>query len=109
MKGPQPVTHVKWLLAGGLPDDHAVQVHFSLWLTGFKEWLFVSYRKGFPSLYVPVEYDRAICAKIMIAVADFNKKYDEQWARLVALNKGEPRQWQKTPEERKEVEDLWPR
>lgn len=109
LKGPQPVTHVKWLLAGGLPDDHIVQVHFSLWLTNFKEWLFVSYRKGFPPLYVPVEYDRAIAAKIMIAVADFNKKFDAQWARLIEMNGGEPRDWRRSPEKRAEIDAAWER
>ena len=109
LKGPQPVTHVKWLLAGGLPEEHAVQVHFSLWLTNFTEWLFVSYRKGFPALSVPVAYDRAICAKISIAVHGFNERFDREWTRLVALNGGEPRDWRRSPEKRAEIDAAWDR
>lgn len=109
LKCPQPINHVKWLLEGGLPESHSVQVHFSLWLTGWKGWLFVSYRRGFPSLFVPVPADRLIYAKIAVAVKWFNDELDRQWARLVEINKGEPRDWRKSPEQRAEIAAAWER
>lgn len=43
IKCPQASTHVRWLLDGGLPDDHKWQVHMSMGITGASEWDFWSF------------------------------------------------------------------
>lgn len=43
VKCPDGPTHVKWLRAGGLPDEHKPQVHGCLIVTGRAWWDFWSY------------------------------------------------------------------
>lgn len=76
LKCPQPPNHVKYLLEGVLPDDYAVQVHFSLYVTGRPWWLFVSYCRKFPPFVLRVERDEVICAKIEAALESFYIKFD---------------------------------
>lgn len=57
VKCPDGPTHVRWLRAGGLPDDHKAQVHGSLIVTGRAWWDFLSYCPGYPRLLVRVEPD----------------------------------------------------
>lgn len=81
IKAPQPTNHVKYLLNGELPDDYAVQVHFSLYVTGRPYWKFVSYRRKFPAFVLTVKRDEAIQSKIKEALATFYTNFD------AALNK----------------------
>lgn len=55
IKCPIPETHIKWLLAGELPDDHRCQVHGSMAITGLHRWDFMSYCPGLPPLIVTAE------------------------------------------------------
>lgn len=64
IKCPQPVNHLRYLLAGTVPDDYLAQVHGSLYVTGRKWWLFVSYSRQFPPVMIRVERDENIIAKI---------------------------------------------
>ncbi|MFC0677484.1 lambda exonuclease family protein [Lysobacter korlensis] len=57
IKCPDGPTHLKWLRAGGLPDEHRAQVHGSLLITGRAWWDFMSYCPGYPPLLVRVEPD----------------------------------------------------
>lgn len=64
IKCPQPVNHLRYLLAGTVPDDYLAQVHGSLYVTGRKWWKFVSYSRQFPPVILHVERDENIIAKI---------------------------------------------
>jgi hypothetical protein len=75
IKCPAAHTHVKYLIDGKLPNDYAAQVHGGMFATGFKKWLFVSYRRGFPALLVEVERDEEIQAKIQLAVHRFHADF----------------------------------
>lgn len=82
LKCPQPTNAVRYVLDGTLPKDYAVQVHFSLYVTGRKWWRFVSYRRKFPPFVLHVERDEAICAKIQAALEKFYSDFDTAMARL---------------------------
>lgn len=85
LKRPQPATHAKWLLAGGLPSDHACQVQGCLYVTGRKWWDFVSYCRKLPPLVVRVEPDPKAQAAIKEALTGFLAKMDEAIARIDAM------------------------
>lgn len=90
IKCPNADTHIGWLLAGGIPEEHVLQVHFMLWVSGFSEWKFLSYCNDFPHLAVTVERESLMCALISDAVEEFNKRLDAAFASLVELNGGPP-------------------
>lgn len=54
LKCPQPQTHIRYLLDGGLPSEYKCQVHGQLIVTGFDWCDFVSFCDGFPALKVRV-------------------------------------------------------
>lgn len=66
IKAPQPSTHIKWLLDGGLPDEHKFQVHASLAMSNAPWWDFFSF-----------------CP----SVTEWNKKDAREW-KVVDWNKG---------------------
>ena len=57
IKCPKPSTHIKWLLAGGLPDEHKAQVHFQMALMGAPYAVFMSYNPDVEPLIVHVDAD----------------------------------------------------
>lgn len=80
LKCPQHTNHVRYLLDGVLPKDYAVQVHFSMFVTGRKWWKFVSYHRKFPPFVLHVPRDEAIQAKIGEALKAFYAKFDTAMA-----------------------------
>ena len=91
IKCPQVPNHIRYLLAGELPEQYVVQVQFSLWVTGFKRWHFLSYRRNFSALMLTIETDDKMQHAITNAVAWFNESFDEGLAKLVKLNGGAPK------------------
>lgn len=57
LKCVQASTQVKYLLAGGMPEEYKPQVHFSMMVTGRKQWEFLSYCDGLKPLLVTVHED----------------------------------------------------
>lgn len=57
LKCPMAKTHVKYLLAGGVPKEYRTQIAHSMIVTGLKTWYFMSYRKGIQEHIVRVEWD----------------------------------------------------
>ncbi|MGV1047651.1 MAG: lambda exonuclease family protein [Solirubrobacterales bacterium] len=90
IKCPEPTNHVKYLLAGTLPDDYAAQVHGSMYVTGRKWWKFMSYRRNFPPLIITIERNEEIMETIHFAVAAFVADLDAAFDRMVELNGGPP-------------------
>lgn len=86
IKCPAAHTHVKYLLGDCVPKEYLVQVHSSMYVTGFKKWMFLSYRRGFPQLVVEVKRDEEIIAKIKKAVDQFHQDFDKALNRLNELN-----------------------
>lgn len=82
LKFPTPEIQTKYLLAGKIPDAYICQIHFSLFVTGFKRWHFVAWSNRLPSLVLTVERDEAIQAKIKEAVDSFYVRFDAALAKL---------------------------
>jgi len=71
IKCPAAHTHVKYLVEGRLPKDHAAQVHGSMYVTGRPKWTFMSYRRNFPPFILEVERDEEIIERIDKAIDQF--------------------------------------
>lgn len=57
LKNPQPATHIKWLLAGKIPDEHLAQCYGGL-LVAKRKWIdFMSYCPRLPPLLVRLTPD----------------------------------------------------
>lgn len=57
IKCPLPETHLEWLLTGKLPNEHRIQVHACMAITGAETWDFLSYCPGDPPLLITVHRD----------------------------------------------------
>jgi hypothetical protein len=85
IKCPAAHTHVRWLVEGVVPKDYVAQVHASMFVTGYPQWVFMSYRRGFPPLILEVKRDEAIQAKIALAIKDFHKRLAEAREKMAAI------------------------
>jgi hypothetical protein len=90
IKCPHIETQIRYLLDGVLPADYVLQVQGSLYVTGFKKWIFYSYRRRMPSLRLEIEPDPKIQEAIKTALGAFMEQYDAALKRLAELNGGWP-------------------
>ena len=88
IKCPHIQTHIRYLLDGVLPPDYVLQVQGSLFVTGFKKWMFFSFRRDLPPLILTVEPDEKIQKAIGEAVTAFLDNYEKALAKLTELNGG---------------------
>ena len=93
LKCPQPPNHVKWLLADAIPSEYIVQVHWSMFVTGFETWIFCSYRRNFPQLLLTVKRDERLIEQCRRAMTQFTSAFDIVWKQMVEKNGGEPEDW----------------
>ena len=77
IKCPAPHTHVKYLSEGVIPKEYRAQVYGSMFATGFKKWVFMSYCRGFPPLILECVYDFSVAAKIGSAIEMFHYQFGE--------------------------------
>jgi hypothetical protein len=77
LKVPKPSTHVKWLINGVLPPEHAGQVHFSMAVSGAPFGYFMSYNPDLQPLIVRVERDD-YTDKMVNAIAVYEAEF--KWA-----------------------------
>jgi hypothetical protein len=89
IKCPQPETHLKFIIDGILPKDHAAQVHGSMFVTGRKWWNFLSYSRQFPPFLIRVDRDEKIQAAIGEALAGFLPKLEAGVAKISAMKNTE--------------------
>ena len=75
-------TQVKYLLDGGLPSEYFGQVQFSLYVTGFKFWDFMTYTPGIKPLIVRVEPDKKYINALEVELEIFCSKLEETTERL---------------------------
>lgn len=86
IKCPIPETHIKWSLAGGLPDEHRCQVHGSMAVTGLRRWDFMSFCPGLKPHVVTVEWNTftdQIAAGLRNLLSEYcitKAKVREMWA-----------------------------
>lgn len=86
IKCPIPETHMKWLLAGELPDEHKCQVHGSMAVSGLYRWDFLSYCPGLPPLHVIVERD-SFTDSLSAGLRTLHAEYQRHGAKLKAIYK----------------------
>lgn len=96
IKCPEPPNHTKWLDRGECPPEHVLQCQGGMYVTGYDSWTFLSYRRGFPALVVPVQRDDKLIHTIEEAIYGFIDRMDAAWDRMVERNGGEPPK-RKTP------------
>jgi len=77
IKCPQVDKHVDHLLGGVMPDEHKLQVHGSMAVTGLPYWYFMSYFPGLKPLILKIERDE-FTEKVNDALNDFVIRYAEQ-------------------------------
>ena len=75
-------TQVKYLLDGGLPSEYFGQVQFSLYVTGFKFWDFMTYTPGIKPLIVRVEPDKKYISALEVELELFCNRLNEITERL---------------------------
>ncbi len=87
IKSPAAHTHVKYLVNGILPKEYAAQVFSSMFVTGFKHWIFVSYRRGFPALVLDIPSSDLINESISRAIDSFHADFDRAMDRISNITK----------------------
>ncbi len=87
IKSPAAHTHVKYIVNGVLPKEYVVQVYGSMFATGFKKWIFVSYRRGFPSLVLEIYRDEKAMSAISGAIDSFHADFDHAMQRISKITK----------------------
>ncbi len=87
IKSPAAHTHVKYLVNGALPKEYACQVMGSMFATGFKKWIFVSYRRGFPALVLEIHRDERAMSMIRAAINQFHGDFDRAMDRISNVTK----------------------
>jgi len=71
LKCPEADTHIGYLYGGGLPEEYKCQVQHSLFVTGFKQWEFISYHPELPPLIISVAPDAEFHEKLAVALSEF--------------------------------------
>ncbi len=87
IKSPAAHTHVKYLVNGCLPKEYACQVMGSMFATGFKKWIFVSYRRGFPALVLEIQRDEKAMSMIRAAINQFHGDFERAMERISNIAK----------------------
>ncbi len=81
LKCPEEKTHVGYLRRGVLPTAYRCQVHGALIVTGYSEWLFMSYAQGWDPLTVIVKPDDFTEA-LKGAMEQFWARYQDALAKI---------------------------
>ncbi len=87
IKSPSAHTHVKYLVNGVLPKEYAAQVMGSMFVTGFRKWVFVSYRRGFPALVLEIHQNEKAMSMIRAAINQFHSDFDRAMERISNITK----------------------
>lgn len=86
IKCPLPELHMEWLLAGTLPEQHRLQVHGSMAVTGLPRWDFYSFCPGAPSLHIIVprdDFTERVLSGLLLLQREYqaaDEKMDELYA-----------------------------
>ena len=87
IKCPSPNKHVSYVLQGVCPKQYIAQVQGSMWVTGLKQWDFMSYHPDYEPLIVTVDADEKYHAALDGIVPEFIKQLAEgrKGAKAVAM------------------------
>lgn len=93
IKAPASHTHVGYLLNGKLPEAYVHQVQGCMWVTGRKQWKFVSYRRRMPPLVLTVEWDVNYQDALGEALVLFLARMERAKQMMIDLNGGPPKRF----------------
>ena len=82
LKNPLGKTQARYLYEGGLPSEYFGQVQFSLYVTGFKKWVFVSYVPSMKPLIIEVKPDEKFQKALSVELEKFVKDLNEVTERI---------------------------
>ncbi len=82
MKNVIPKTQVKYLLDNKVPTEYLSQIQFSLLVTGFKFWDFLSYSPGIKPLIIRVTRDEKFIKALKIELEVFCRELPEIVAKI---------------------------
>ncbi len=71
IKCPSPQVHIHNLAAGRMPTAHIAQVQGQMWITGAKEWTWMSYHPEYAAVIVQVLRDEEFISKLAVCVNAF--------------------------------------
>lgn len=91
IKSPSGPVHLKYYFGNALPAEHAVQVHFSMWVTGAPYWTFVSYHRELPPLVVRVDRDEKKMAAIQETAEAFLERLGTAYDKIKSYRDEENR------------------
>ena len=74
LKNVLPKTQVKYLLDNELPSEYFSQVQFSLYVTGFKYWMFLSYVPAMKPLLIKVMPDNEFHKLLAVELELFHQE-----------------------------------
>jgi hypothetical protein len=86
----EPTAHTKLLLTGDI-SDYVAQVAGGMLVTGFKKWVFLAYRRGFPNLVLEVKQDEKAESVLKGALDAWLADFEAGKERLQTINGGPPR------------------
>jgi hypothetical protein len=85
IKCPMAATHLKYLLGGGVPAEYVTQVQFSMFVTGYAEWVFVSYNPNLPPFIVHTVRNLEAMKAFEAALKPFLANLDDAEQRVRAM------------------------
>ena len=77
LKNVLPKTQIKYLLNDELPSEYFSQIQFSLYVTGFDRWDFMSYSPLLKPLIIKVEPDKAFQISLQVELESFIEDLDK--------------------------------
>jgi hypothetical protein len=85
IKCPSPKKFIEWVDEDVLPDEHKIQVHGSMAVTGLTEWHFFAYFPGMKPFHKLVQwsdYTDKLCASLDLFVIDYKNSRERLLPRL---------------------------
>ncbi len=74
IKCPKAATHVGYMYSRVIPLKYTPQPQFSMWITGFEKWAWLSYHPDLPHVIIPVARDEAYIARLAATVNAFTQE-----------------------------------
>ena len=69
-------TQIKYLLKNEVPSEYFSQIQFSLYVTGFKYWMFMTYSPGLRPLIIKMERDEKFIQALEIELKSFTEELE---------------------------------
>ena len=102
IKCPAFKNQIRRVRTGKMPDGYFEQIQGSMFITGCREWHFLSYAlacylDGFPPLHLVIERDEKFCANLAESLDLFLQRYDRAFEILCEKNGGPPKRFAPPP------------